>query len=130
MALLGGIRTYAGQPADTLPLLREAIRLRPDAGYLYFLLLGRAYYFLDDCKQALINLGEASTRNPSNLEARIYIAACKVKQGDVAEGAWEVEEVLSIEPSFSLESFWATYPMISQSQIMALTSDLGKAGLR
>ncbi|SPF76114.1 Transcriptional activator CadC [Aliiroseovarius pelagivivens] len=130
LALLGGIRTYAGQPADTLPLLREAIRLRPDAGYLYFLLLGRAYYFLDDCKQALINLGEASTRNPSNLEARIYIAACKVKQGDVAEGAWEVEEVLSIEPSFSLESFWATYPMISQSQIMALTSDLGKAGLR
>ncbi|NDW52416.1 transcriptional regulator [Aliiroseovarius sp. PrR006] len=130
LALLGGIRTYTGQPADTLPLLRDAIRLQPDAGYLYFLLLGRAYYFLDECEQALINLGEASARNPSNLEARIYMAACMVRQGDIESAEWEVEEILSIEPMYSLKTFWTTYPMTSQTQITALTSDLGKAGLQ
>ena len=130
LALLGGIRTYTGQPADTLPLLRDAIRLQPNAGYLYFLLLGRAYYFLDDCDQALINLGEASTRNPSNLEAHIYMAACMVRQGDIEGAEWEVEEVLSLDPMFTLKAFWATYPMISQTQIMALNADAGKAGLR
>ena len=106
------------------------MRLRPDAGYLYFLLLGRAYYFLDDCAQAQINLGEAITRNPSNTEARLYSAACMVRQGDVEGAAWEVEEVLSIDPAFSLKAFWATYPMTAQAQIAALTSDLGKAGLQ
>ncbi|WP_298558198.1 winged helix-turn-helix domain-containing protein [uncultured Aliiroseovarius sp.] len=130
LALLGGIRTYAGQPADTLPLLREAIRLRPNGGYLYYLLLGRAYYFLDDCAQAMINLGEASTRNPSNLEAHIYMAACLVRQGDIAGAEWEAEEVLSIEPTFMLESFWATYPMTAQTQIKTLSADARKAGLR
>ncbi|WP_298905898.1 winged helix-turn-helix domain-containing protein [uncultured Aliiroseovarius sp.] len=130
LALLGGIRTYTGQPADTVPLLRDAMRLRPDAGYLYFLLLGRAYYFLENCAQAQINLGEAITRNPSNTEARLYSAACMVRQGDVEGAAWEVEEVLSIDPAFSIKGFWATYPMTAQAQIAALTSDLGKAGLQ
>ena len=38
-ALSGGIETYRGNPAETVPLLRKAIRLNPHAGYLYFLLL-------------------------------------------------------------------------------------------
>ncbi len=78
----------------------------------------------------MINLGEASTRNPSNLEAHIYMAACLVRQGDIAGAEWEAEEVLSIEPTFMLESFWATYPMTAQTQIKTLSADVRKAGLR
>jgi len=38
-ALMGGINTYVGHPTDTVRLLRTAMRLDPQAGYLYFLLL-------------------------------------------------------------------------------------------
>ena len=62
LCALGGIYTYVGQPARSIPLLRTALRLNPDGGYLYFLLLGRAYLFENDIEQALINLREALRR--------------------------------------------------------------------
>src|SRR5687767_5695020 len=43
-ALMGGIYTYIGEPRRTIPLLRAAMRLNPDGGYLYFQILGRAYF--------------------------------------------------------------------------------------
>ena len=42
---------------------------------LYFLLLGRAYFYLSDWEQALVNLNEALACNPSNLEAHLYVMA-------------------------------------------------------
>ena len=70
---MGGIYTYVGEPAKTIPLLRTAMRLNPDGGYLYFLLLGRAYLFENDVEQALINLREALARNPDDLETRVFL---------------------------------------------------------
>lgn len=82
-ALLGGILTYTGQPTKSIPLLRTALRLNPDGGYLYFLLLGRAYLFEDDAEQALINLRAALMRNPADIETRVYLAAALVAAGIV-----------------------------------------------
>lgn len=127
-ALLGGIATYAGKPQESVPLLREAIRLRPAAGYLYYLLLGRAYYFLDECEQAEINLTEALSRNPENVEARLYHAACLVRAGLVDEAAWQVEEVRAIGPGLSLDRFFSSYPMTDRGQITRLRRDLVRAG--
>lgn len=128
-ALLGGIRTYAGQPEGTVPLLREAMRLRPDAGYLYYLLLGRAYYFLNDCSQGLINLREAANRNPANVETYVYLVGCMVRLGDIEAAEWEAQEVLAIEPKFSISAFFETYPMTARNQIAALSVDLKSAGI-
>lgn len=128
-ALLGGSHTYIGEPAKSVPLLRQAMRLRPSAGYLYFVLLGRAYYFLDDCQQASINLNEALTRNPSNLEARLYRVACFVKEGKSDAFAWEIEEIKSLYPSFAIDEWISTYPMTAQNQLDRLAADLRRAGL-
>jgi DNA-binding winged helix-turn-helix (wHTH) protein/TolB-like protein/Tfp pilus assembly protein PilF len=127
-ALLAGVKTYAGQPESSVPLLREAIRLNPEAGYLYYLLLGRAYYFMQDCEQAKINLQEASARNPASVEARLYMAACLVDAGELGDAQWEVEEVLNMAPSFSIESFFISYPMTDREQIETLTHGLNMAG--
>ncbi len=128
-ALSGGIETYRGNPAATVPLLREALRLNPEAGYLYFLLLGRAYYFLGDFEQAEINLDEANTRNPQNVEVHLYRAATLVRLGRMDEAAWETEEVSSIEPEFRLDSWGASYPMARGKQFDLFLSDLRKAGV-
>lgn len=127
-ALSGGIETYRGNAAETVPLLRKALRLNPHAGYLYFLLLARAYYFLSDFEQAEINLKEALSRNPQNVEAHLYSAATLLRLNKADDAAWETEEVKSIEPDFSLDVWSAAYPMARGRQLDLLLSDLRKAG--
>jgi DNA-binding winged helix-turn-helix (wHTH) protein/TolB-like protein len=124
-ALMGGIKTYMGRPDETLPLVRTAMRLNPDAGYLYFLLLGRAYYFLDDWEQSLINLDEALERNPSNLEAHIYLAATLAAAGSMEEAAWQREEILTLRPDFDAETWLQTYPMSDQDRLLTMLRELG-----
>lgn len=128
-ALKGGTATYAGYPEKSVPLLRKAMRLNPDAGYLYFLLLGRAYYFLGDCQQAEINLVESLTRNPLNVETHLYHAACLVQMGALDDAEWEFEEIKNIKGDFSLADFFASYPMLSQPHLDALSNDLKIAGM-
>lgn len=128
-ALLGGVNTYRGNPEKTVPLIRRAMRLRPEAGYLYYVLLGRAYYFLDDCAQAEINLGEALSRNAANIEARLYHIACLARQGDLDEAEWEVEEIDTLAAGFTVDTWLTTYPMTDPSQLTVFAGDLHRAGL-
>jgi DNA-binding winged helix-turn-helix (wHTH) protein/TolB-like protein/Tfp pilus assembly protein PilF len=110
-ALLGGIYTYTGQAARSIPLLRTALRLNPDGGHLYFLLLGRAYLFENDLEQALINLREAAKRNPEDMEAHIYLAATLVAAGDSSAARLEADEVRSHDPGFSMAAWLEGYPL-------------------
>ena len=112
-ALLGGIHTYMGESAKSIPLLRTAMRLEPEGGYLYFLLLGRAYFFEGDFEQALINLRAALARNPADLEAHIYLAAALMASGNRSAAEWEAQEIRSLEPGFSLGRWLESYPLSS-----------------
>ena len=127
-ALSGGIETYRGNPAKTVPLLRQALRLNPDGGYLYYLLLARAYYFLGDFEQAQINLHETIARNPQNVEAHLYRAATLLRLAKTDDAAWEVDEVTSIEPDFTLDVWSESYPMARGKQLDGLLADLRRSG--
>lgn len=128
-ALLGGVQTYIGQPARTLPLLRQAMRLDPVGGYLYYLLLGRAYFFEDDFEQALINLREAAARNSAEMETRLYLAATLAAKGDRDAARWETDEVRSLQRGFSLPAWLAGYPLASEVHREKLRRRLVEAGL-
>jgi len=128
-AFLGGIHSYVGQSAKTIPLLRTALRLNPDGGYLYFLILGRAYLFENDIEQALINLREAAARNPVDLETRVHLAAALAAAGDDFAAKWEVVEIRSIDNGFSVRGWLQTYPMSSPRYRERLVELLAKAGL-
>jgi TolB-like protein/DNA-binding winged helix-turn-helix (wHTH) protein/Tfp pilus assembly protein PilF len=127
-ALLGSVHTFIGQPAKAIPLVRTAIQLNPEAGYLYFLILGRAYFFAGDTEQALLNLREALSRNAVNLEIRLYLAATLVLTGDKEAANWETEEIRVLEPSFSIGKWLQNYPMTNESQKQRLTSLLADVG--
>ena len=128
-ALMGGIYTYTGQPSKTIPLLRTAMRLNPDGGYLYFQILGRAYLFESDLEQALINLREALVRNPEDLETRVYLAASLVAAGDRNGAEWEAEEIRALDAGFSMRKWFETYPMASAEHKDRLSGLLAKVGL-
>ena len=119
---------YTGRPTDTVRLLRTAMRLNPQAGYLYFLLLGRAYLFLGDLEQARVNLEHALSRNPENLEAHVYMAAMYATAGDKAAAAWKAEEIRVLQPGFSSRSWLETYPMTDVTQKTKLVQALGELG--
>lgn len=128
-ALMGGVYTYIGQPGKSIPLLRTAMRLNPDSGYLYYLLLGRAYLFENDIEQALINLRVAVTRNPADLEARVYHAAALVAAGNRRDAEWEAEEIRALSAAFSMRDWLESYPMTHAGQRERLSGLLAKAGL-
>jgi DNA-binding winged helix-turn-helix (wHTH) protein/TolB-like protein len=128
-ALKGGIYTYIGRPAEGIPLLRTALRLNPDAGSLYFLLLGRAYYFLGDSEQARVNLDHALLRNSENLEARIYLVAVHRLAGERDAADWQVSEIRTLEPAFSVRTWLASYPLTDPRQKERLVKSLQEMGL-
>ncbi|MGZ8202072.1 MAG: winged helix-turn-helix domain-containing protein [Burkholderiales bacterium] len=128
-AFLGGIHTYIGHSAQSIPLLRTAMRLNPDGGYLYFLLLGRAYLFENDTEQALINLRAALMRNPVDIETRVYLAAAMVAAGDDVAAKWEADEIRSLKPGFSMHEWLETYPMTSAHHSDRLLALLAKVEL-
>jgi len=115
-ALMASIKTFAGQPAATIPLMRTAMRLNPRSGYLYFLVLGRAYFFLGDQEQARINLEEALKRNPEYLETHVYMAALKVLLRDLSSAAWEADQIRALEPQFAAKRWLENYPMTNTEQ--------------
>jgi len=128
-ALMGGVYTYVGEPAKSVPLLRTALRLNPDGGYLYYLLLGRAYLFENDLEQALINLREANARNPDNMETRVFLTAVLVASGDRSGAEWQADQIRVREEGFSARDWLKTYPLASAPYRERLRRLLGQAGL-
>jgi len=115
-ALMASVKTFVGQPAQAVPLMRTAMRFNPTSGYLYFLVLGRAYFFLGDLEQARINLDEALKRNPEYLETHVYMAAVSILQGDGPSGAWEADQIQALAPAFSAKDWLDSYPMTDKGQ--------------
>ena len=128
-ALMAGIYTYTGQAGLSVPLLRKALRLHPDGGYLYFLILGRAYLFEGDIEQALINLREALKRNPDDVEAHVYLAAALMAHGDRSAAEWEADEIRSRDADFSIRRWMETYPLASTPYKRRLLELAAEAGL-
>jgi Tfp pilus assembly protein PilF len=128
-AFMGGVKTYTGRPAEAVPLVRTAMRLNPEAGYLYFLILGRAYLALGDLEQARVNLEHALRRNPEDLESNIYMAALHLAVGDKAAAAWKAEEIRVLQPGFSGRRWLETHPLTDPSQKRKLVQALNELGL-
>jgi tetratricopeptide (TPR) repeat protein len=128
-AHLGAVYTHIGQPDRTVPLLRTAIRLNRDAGFIYFLVLGRAYHFQGHTDQASINLREALARNPADLETHVYMAANFVASGNLESARWEAEEIRNLQPGFATQVWLQTSPMIDERMKQQLISLLSQVGL-
>ena len=128
-AYLAAEHTNIGQPAKTVPLIRTAMRLNPEAGFIYFVVLGRAYLFDGDIEQASINLRAAVARNPADLETHVFMAATFVAGGNLTEARWEAEEIRTLQPDFSATRWLETHPMTHAGQRTRLLRLLAQLGL-
>lgn len=127
-ALLGGILTYTGQPARSIPLLRTALRVNP-TGISVFPAPRTRLSIRKRRRAGADHLRAALMRNPADIETRVYLAAALVAAGDHSAAKWETDEIRCLQPDFSTRHWLDTYPMTSAPQRQRLSRLLAGAEL-
>jgi adenylate cyclase len=77
---LGEVLSFAGRPAEGLPLIEQAMRLNPRAPVAYLMHLGFAYYLLGRYPEVVATVRTLLVRNPNWLPAYFLLSASYVAQ--------------------------------------------------
>jgi adenylate cyclase len=80
--------------------------------------------------EAIPAFKKALNRNPNYLPAHAFLAASYVSLGREPEATAAAEQVLRINPKFSLESYAKTLPYKNKADIERYVAALRKAGLK
>jgi adenylate cyclase len=129
-SVLGGVVSCMGRWEDGIVFAKKAIRLNPFPRLLYLTGLGRAYLMTAQYDDAISTFKKALHIDPDSFSPHVYLAACYSLSNRQQEAAAEVEEVLRINPKFSLTSYARTLPYKNKSDIERLISALRMAGLK
>jgi adenylate cyclase len=129
-AWLGMSLNYADRPKEAIPLFEKAIRLNPFGPTGYFLNFGTSYRLTGQYQEAITQYKKALCIAPNNIMAHLSLAGTYSLLGRDEEARAEAEEVLRLNPKFSLESYAKTLPFKNQAQTDRLVEALRKAGLR
>ncbi|RKZ97313.1 MAG: hypothetical protein DRQ43_03135 [Gammaproteobacteria bacterium] len=128
-ALLGWVLHFAGRPNEGLEVMQRAIRLNPGVPAVYRLVSGSIYYALGKSDKAIKMLREGAEINPGFQQIRVWLAAAYVSAGLMEEAQWEVAEILTMNPDFSLKSVETFFPFHDPLYRDRFIADLNKAGL-
>jgi adenylate cyclase len=129
-SLMAGSLGCAGRWEDGIGYAEKSIRLSPTPPAWYFWILGRAYFMIGKYDKAIETFKRAVHVHPDFLIAHAFLAACYSSSGRQAEAAAEADEVLRINPKFSLESYAKTLPYKNKADIDRYVTALRKAGLK
>jgi adenylate cyclase len=94
---------HASQPTRALEVGRSYMRLDPFAPATAVVWLGVANYLLGDYEKASRHLGQAASRMPNARFAHNWLAATYAQMGELELARSEVQEVLRIDPTYSIE---------------------------
>jgi TolB-like protein/DNA-binding winged helix-turn-helix (wHTH) protein len=128
-ALLSSAYFFSGDHEKSLPLDRKAMRLNPASSFLYYMHLGRSYYFQGHYQQALEALQEATERNYNYIPNHLWLAATYSQLDQDGEAEWEIEQVQTLDPDFSIKNWIETRPYKNPLHQTQLLDGLHKAGL-
>ena len=126
---LGEILGFAGQPAEAVPLIEQAMRLNPRYEPKYLWALGHAHRLLGNNEEAISFFKRVVTRNPDHLVAHLMLAASYIETGQHDAAQTEAKEILRINPSYSLELAQQRTPYKDAEVIERQLESLRKAGL-
>jgi len=129
-ALLSSAYFFSGYPEKALPLDRKAMRLNPASSFLYFVHLGRSYYFQKHYTEALEAFQSADERNHVYVTNHLWLAATYAQLGLMEDASWEVDQILTLEPDFSLSHWLDTRPIKKTEHRQHLLAGLHKAGIK
>jgi len=121
----------ACRPQEAIPLFQKAIRLNPNASARTFVFLGHALRNAGQFEEAVSAYKKGLQRAPDDIIAHIGLGTAYSLMGREKEARAEAEEVLRINPKFSLDYFAkSSAPYKDQSEIDKVVNALRKAGLK
>jgi len=128
-AIMASAYSFSGKPDVAIPITQYAIRLNPGSSHVYYSNMGRDNYFLGNLDDSVKYLEKATYRNDNYLNAHLYLAATYARRGQMSDAGWEVEQIRTLDPNFSLDYWASTQPYRSKERLNRLVSDIRKAGL-
>jgi adenylate cyclase len=108
--LLARILTFSGDPSRSIEVIKEAMGVNPFYPMQYEMNLGMAYFANGDYEKASQALMRAMERNPDAQRVRMWLVATYANAGDLDAAMWEYEELMMINPEFSVESLEHSIP--------------------
>ena len=121
--------SYVGRPEEAIALLEKAIRLNPIPPNWYGFCLGDAHFLTGEYEEAIAAYEGVLHRYPDDMRALIGLAATYGLSGREEEARAQAEQILRIEPKFSVMYVW-TLPFKNQADAELLMDALRKAGLK
>jgi adenylate cyclase len=126
----GSALLFACRPQEALPILQKAVRLNPNAEAYNLLFFANALSTTGRLEEAVSVYKKALQRAPDYIPAHLGLAGAYVRMGREKEARAEAEEVLRINPKFSLDYFAKTVLVYKdQSVTDRIVDTWRKAGL-
>ena len=127
--LLAWILHYAGRPDQAELALAEARKRNPRSNASYHEIAGEIAFATGRYAAAAKAFEAALERNPAHTRARLWLAATLATLGRQEDAAWEVQELLALNPEFSQSRLLLAFPLKDPHQRDALTDALARLGL-
>lgn len=128
-ALLALIKNNLGEAEDAISLIKKGIELNPYYSWDYLYNLGRANYALGRFEEAKNYLLQAMERNQAPGVNRVFLIASLVQLGDLEDAEWEIMQLETSHPQYSLSNLSQVLPITDQVLRDRLNDDLRTAGM-
>jgi adenylate cyclase len=126
---LGFVLRFAGRPEEAIPAIRKAMRLNPYPPVFYSFTLGLSYLYAGRCEEAIAECEKALQDKVSNRLCHIVATVAYSMCGREEKARATAEELLRIDPKFSVKTYVKTLPYKNKSDIERYIAALRKAGL-
>ena len=109
--------------------MRKAMLINPHHPYNYTLHLGQALNILSRYDETVAAFEKGIASNPASQRLHVWLAAAYAQAGNAESAEWEVDQILTINPEFSLKPIEATFPFKDPADRERILEGLRKAGL-
>jgi len=128
--IFGMALRYAGQYKEAISEFEKAIRLDPITPINRLNNLGWAYLLAKEYESAILIFNKAIQRNPDYLFAYMGLTATYNLSGDIEKSHWAAENVLRVNPQFSLDAYEKRSPIKIKEDKKRIISAMRDAGLK
>jgi TolB-like protein/Tfp pilus assembly protein PilF len=124
-----GLFRYSGRWEESAFNAEKALRLNPFPGAAYYFNLGRAYFMTGQYDKSIAVWEKLLQVSPNFLYAHIFLSACYSSLGSEVEASAAANEVLRINPKFTIESHAKRLVYKNKADIEREVTALRRAGL-
>jgi adenylate cyclase len=121
---------FAGQYKEAISKFEKAIRLNPVKPINYLNNLGWSYLLAKEYESAIAVFNEAIQRNPDYLFAYMGLSATYNLSGNKEKSQWAAENVLRVNPKFSLAAYEKRSPIKIAEDKNRIINAMRNAGLK